>query len=76
MELAICCHLHAGFLLHFLFNPEDAGDMFLQNVSSLSTDYYGLMSQKIEFFIITTVRTSNPTFLLLLCRITYVWDII
>jgi hypothetical protein len=25
--------LHAGFLLGLFFNPEDGGDMFLQNVS-------------------------------------------
>jgi hypothetical protein len=28
---------HAGFLLG-LFDPEDGGDMFLQNVGSLSAD--------------------------------------
>jgi hypothetical protein len=26
-----CCLFHAGFLLGLLFNPEDVGDMFLQN---------------------------------------------
>jgi hypothetical protein len=31
--------LHADFLLHLLFNPEDGGDMFLQNVGWLSIGY-------------------------------------
>jgi hypothetical protein len=30
--------LHAGFLLEFFFDPEDGGDMFLQNVGWLSID--------------------------------------
>jgi hypothetical protein len=36
------CLLHAGFLLGLLSNPEDGGNMFLQNFSSLSpiTQYY------------------------------------
>jgi hypothetical protein len=33
------CQLHAGFLLGLLFNPEDGGNMFLQNAGSLSVDY-------------------------------------
>jgi hypothetical protein len=39
------------------FNSEDGDDMFLQNVSLLSMDYMA----KIEPFITTLVRTSNPT---------------
>jgi hypothetical protein len=31
--------LDAGSLLRLLFNPEDAGDMFLRNVCSLSAGY-------------------------------------
>jgi hypothetical protein len=27
-----CCLLHSGFLLGFIFDPEDGGDMFLRNV--------------------------------------------
>jgi hypothetical protein len=26
-----CCLLHAGFLLGLFFNPEEGGDIFLQN---------------------------------------------
>jgi hypothetical protein len=28
-----CCLLHAGFLLDFLINPKDGGDMPLRNIS-------------------------------------------
>jgi hypothetical protein len=31
--------LHAGFFFGLLFYPEDVGDIFLRNVSCLSTDY-------------------------------------
>jgi hypothetical protein len=34
--------LHAGFLLCLLINPENEGDMFLQNVSRLSVNYAAL----------------------------------
>jgi hypothetical protein len=27
-----CCLLYAGFLLGFIFNPEDGGNMFLQYI--------------------------------------------
>jgi hypothetical protein len=55
-----CGKQSAGFLLVLFFDPEDGGDMFLRNVGGLSTDYTAL-SQKIEFFITTAVKTSNPT---------------
>jgi hypothetical protein len=36
---AISCYLlHAGFLLEWFYNPEDGGDIFFRNISSLSTD--------------------------------------
>jgi hypothetical protein len=37
-----CCLLHAGFLLPFLFNNEDGGDMIPRNFPWLSTDYMDL----------------------------------
>jgi hypothetical protein len=49
---------HAGLFLGLFFNPGDRGDMFLWNIGRLSM---GVISQKIELFIITAVRTSNPT---------------
>jgi hypothetical protein len=42
--------LLAGFFLGSLFDPEDGGDMFLQNVGLLSPDLCGIASQKIERF--------------------------
>jgi hypothetical protein len=49
-------------LLGVFFDPEDEGDVFLRNVSSLSTGYKALhISQKIELFITVAMRTSNPT---------------
>jgi hypothetical protein len=34
MQQSTACHLlHAGFLLALFFDPEDGGDMFLQNIS-------------------------------------------
>jgi hypothetical protein len=43
--LATC--FHPGFLLGLFIDPEDGGDIFLRDVSLLSTDYSG-MSQKVE----------------------------
>jgi hypothetical protein len=28
-----CCQLRAGFLVGYFFNPENGGNMFLQNIS-------------------------------------------
>jgi hypothetical protein len=39
-EVATC--FHTGFLLGLFFDPEDRGDMFLQNVSWLLTDHTAL----------------------------------
>jgi hypothetical protein len=38
--------LHAGFLLGLIFDPEDGGDIFLQNIHSLSTVYTALYSRR------------------------------
>jgi hypothetical protein len=38
---------------------EHGSDMFLRNVGFKGL--HGVISQKIELFITTTVRTSNPT---------------
>jgi hypothetical protein len=48
----------AGYLHELLFNPEDAGKMFLQNVSSFSTDYAALYSRRSNSATVTA-RTSN-----------------
>jgi hypothetical protein len=40
-----CLHLlHAGFLLGLFFDPGDGGNTFLQNISSLSTNYMSLLN--------------------------------
>jgi hypothetical protein len=48
--------LHAGFLFSLVFDLEDGGDMFLRKCSGL----HGVISQKIEPFVSTAVRTSHP----------------
>jgi hypothetical protein len=40
---------------------EYEGDKFIRNVGLLSPVYNGLITQKTKLFIITGVRTSNPT---------------
>jgi hypothetical protein len=42
--LATC--FRAGSLLGLFLNPEDGGDMFLRNVSRLSTDYTALYPRR------------------------------
>jgi hypothetical protein len=51
----------SGFFLNLFFKSGDGADMFLQNSSSLSVDYSVLYPQEVQFFITTTVRTLNPT---------------
>jgi hypothetical protein len=55
-----CYLVHAGFVLGLFFNPEAGGDMFLWNWLTFNR-LHGVISQKIELFITTSVRTSNPT---------------
>jgi hypothetical protein len=47
-------------LLDLLLDPEDGGDMFLRYVVLAYTGLHSNISQKIEFFITTTLRVSNP----------------
>jgi hypothetical protein len=52
----LSCHyylIYVSFLLCLFFNPKFRGNFFLPNV--------GLLSQIVEIFIITAVKTSNPT---------------
>jgi hypothetical protein len=42
-------------------DPEDGGCMFLRNVGLPFNGRHGIISQKVVFFIITAVRTSDPT---------------
>jgi hypothetical protein len=42
------CLLHADFLLGSLFNPENGGNVFLQNVSWLSRDYKALCPRRLN----------------------------
>jgi hypothetical protein len=46
----VICLLHAGFLLGFLTNLEDGGDIFFRK------DDWNLMDYKSEFFLNTAVR--------------------
>jgi hypothetical protein len=50
---------HAGFL-HGVFYPEEGGNMFLLTSVDLN-GLHGYISQKIESFVTTAERTSNPT---------------
>jgi hypothetical protein len=51
---------HAGFLLRLFFNPENGGDVPPKLRLTLN-GLHGVISQKMVLFIITAVRTSNPT---------------
>jgi hypothetical protein len=59
-----CYVFLAGFLLGLLFDPEDGGDIFLRNVGWLSMDKHGVMSHKWKLFMISTVRTSDPDWII------------
>jgi hypothetical protein len=66
-----CYLLHASFLLGLYFYPEDGGDMFLLN--KIFNGLHGVITQKIEFFITTAVRISNPTFVKVRMSVTYIF---
>jgi hypothetical protein len=51
---------HAGFLLGLFFDPEDGGNMFLQNFRFTFNGLHAAISQKIGFFLTTALRTSDP----------------
>jgi hypothetical protein len=46
-------------LVGLFFGPEDVGNIFFLMVGF--SGLHGIMSQKIELFLTTAVRTSNPT---------------
>jgi hypothetical protein len=56
---------HAGFLLGLFYDPEDGGDDVLSKRRFTFKRLHGIISQKIELFIITAVRTSNLTVMIL-----------
>jgi hypothetical protein len=41
-----CCLIFAGYLFGLLFNPEDGGSMFFQNISELLLGYMVLQSRR------------------------------
>jgi hypothetical protein len=62
--VAELCVLRAGFFLGLFFDPE-VGHMFLRNVSLTFNGLQDVTFQKLELFMTTAVRTSNPTFIYL-----------
>jgi hypothetical protein len=57
--LATC--FHAGFLSGLFFHPEDGGDIFPTKRRLTFNGPQSFISQKIELFIATAVRTSDRT---------------
>jgi hypothetical protein len=53
--------VHAGFLPVLFFDSQGGDNMFLRNVGWLSNGLHGVISQEIEVFIATAVRTPDPT---------------
>jgi hypothetical protein len=51
--------LHAGFLLGLIFNPEDGGRYIPPKRELAFNGVHGVISQKMELFKSTAVRTSN-----------------
>jgi hypothetical protein len=52
---------HAGSLFALFFDPDDADDMFPPERRLTFNGLHGVISQKIEAFITTALRISNPT---------------
>jgi hypothetical protein len=48
-----------GFFIGVFFDPEDGGNVFFEKWLTYS-GLHGIISQKVELFITTGVRTSNP----------------
>jgi hypothetical protein len=48
--------------LGLFFDTEDGGDMFVRKIVLTFHGLHSLISKTIEFFITTSVRTSNPTY--------------
>jgi hypothetical protein len=72
-----CLHLHnrkvsqaatslfaamSCWLLGLITNLEDKGTAFLLKPQQISMGVHGMVCQKVVNFIVTAVRTSNPTF--------------
>jgi hypothetical protein len=53
--------LHPTFLPGLLFDREGRGDLSCRNVVLSLNGPHGVISQKIEFFTSTAVRTSDPS---------------
>jgi hypothetical protein len=54
------CLLHAGLVLGLFFHHEEGGYKFLRNVGCFFNGLHGVILQKVELFVTTAVRTSNP----------------
>jgi hypothetical protein len=46
MSLLLTNLLHAGFFLGLFLDPEDGGEVFLQNVGCLTTDHTALYPRR------------------------------
>jgi hypothetical protein len=53
------CLLYVGFLLGLFFNPHN-GSKCPPKHRLIFNELHGVLSQKIQLFIATTLRTSNP----------------
>jgi hypothetical protein len=46
VSIYVCYLINVGFYLGSFFDPEDGGEMFLQNAGLLSTDYMALYTRR------------------------------